>query len=117
MPTTTDYAKALTHPLRAEILARLDVAAHANGSHDGARPGAYSPSELTQLIDAPLGNVSYHVRQLATLGLLEPAGRPVPRRGAIEHFYRSRVSIEDLVNLAAAEAREARNRIAQETQT
>ena len=36
----------------------------------------------------PLGNVSYHVRTLADLGLIELV-RKVPRRGAIEHYYRA----------------------------
>jgi DNA-binding transcriptional ArsR family regulator len=117
VPNTTDYAKALTHPLRVEILARLDIAAKSNGKHDGERPGAYSPSELTALVGAPLGNVSYHVRELAKAGLIKPAGRPAQRRGALEHFYRSVVSPEDLVALATADIAELRSRIAAEGQT
>jgi DNA-binding transcriptional ArsR family regulator len=55
-----------------------------------------SPSDLADELDAPLGNVSYHVRILAQLGLLKLV-RKRPRRGAIEHYYqaRGRVRISD----------------------
>jgi DNA-binding transcriptional ArsR family regulator len=67
--------KALTHPLRIQILAALDER-------------TASPSELAEELDAPLGNVSYHVRQLAGLGLIKLVKR-TPRRGAIEHHYKA----------------------------
>jgi DNA-binding transcriptional ArsR family regulator len=67
--------KALTHPLRIQILAALDER-------------TASPSELADELKAPLGNVSYHVRQLAGLGLIKLVKR-TPRRGAIEHHYKS----------------------------
>ena len=67
--------KALTHPLRIQILAALDER-------------TASPSELADELDAPLGNVSYHVRQLAGLGLIKLVKR-TPRRGAIEHHYKA----------------------------
>ena len=67
--------KGLAHPLRIAILRVLE-----------ARRA--SPSEIAEEIDAPLGNVSYHVRFLARLGLVEPAGTR-PRRGAVEHYYRA----------------------------
>jgi DNA-binding transcriptional ArsR family regulator len=75
--------KALAHPLRVQILGVLQ--------HRTA-----SPSDLAQELDAPLGNVSYHVRILAQLGLLKLVKKR-PRRGAIEHYYqaRSRVRISD----------------------
>jgi DNA-binding transcriptional ArsR family regulator len=65
--------KALTHPLRIQILAALDER-------------TASPSELADELGAPLGNVSYHVRQLA--GLIKLVKR-TPRRGAIEHHYKA----------------------------
>jgi DNA-binding transcriptional ArsR family regulator len=68
-------AKALSHPLRARILERLE--------HQTA-----SPSELAQQLAAPLGNVSYHVRILAEAGLIELV-RTTRRRGATEHHYRA----------------------------
>jgi DNA-binding transcriptional ArsR family regulator len=67
--------KALTHPLRIQILAALDER-------------TASPSELADELKAPLGNVSYHVRQLAALGLIKLVKR-TPRRGAIEHHYKA----------------------------
>src|ERR687883_205532 len=69
------YVKAMAHPLRLRILAALE--------HRTA-----SPSELADELDAPLGNVSYHVRQLHGLGLLKLV-KETPRRGAIEHHYKA----------------------------
>jgi len=70
------YVKALSHPLRVRILGILED-----------RPA--SPVELSQHLEASLGTISYHVRQLYQLGLLELVGE-TPRRGAIEHHYRAR---------------------------
>jgi hypothetical protein len=53
--------------------------------------GAASPSELAAALGEPLGNVSYHMRILLELDCLELV-RTEPRRGALEHFYRARVS-------------------------
>jgi DNA-binding transcriptional ArsR family regulator len=69
--------KALTHPLRVQILRALEER-------------TASPSELADEIGAPLGNVSYHVRQLHALGLIKLVKR-TPRRGAIEHHYKALV--------------------------
>ena len=68
--------KALAHPLRVRALAILT-------ERDA------SPSELAEELGEPLGNVSYHVRLLHELGLIELV-RTTPRRGAIEHHYRAR---------------------------
>src|SRR3954454_10121528 len=68
------YVKAMAHPLRLSILGALE--------HRTA-----SPSELAEELGAPLGNVSYHVRQLHGLGLLKLV-KETPRRGAVEHYYR-----------------------------
>ena len=67
--------KALTHPLRVQILHALEER-------------TASPSELADEIGAPLGNVSYHVRQLHSLGLIKLV-KKTPRRGAIEHHYKA----------------------------
>ena len=80
MKPTTDITdprvvKALAHPLRVRILNLLDER-------------TASPSELADELGAPLGNVSYHVRQLASFGLIKLVKR-TPRRGAIEHHYRA----------------------------
>jgi DNA-binding transcriptional ArsR family regulator len=75
--------KALAHPLRVRILGVL-------------QDRIASPSDLAEELKAPLGNVSYHVRILAQLGLLKLVKKR-PRRGAIEHYYeaQSRVQVSD----------------------
>src|SRR3954464_96391 len=65
--------KALAHPLRVQILSTLE-------------DRVASPSDLAAELDAPLGNVSYHVRTLADLGLVKLVKRRT-RRGAVEHYY------------------------------
>ena len=45
-----------------------------------------SPRQLSDELDAPLQNVSYHVRELAKLNLIKLV-RTTQRRGAIEHHY------------------------------
>lgn len=67
-------AKTLSHPLRGLILEAVDQTA------------ARSPSELAEDLGEPLGNVSYHTRQLAQRRMLR-LSRTTPRRGAIEHYY------------------------------
>jgi DNA-binding transcriptional ArsR family regulator len=68
--------KALAHPLRVQILTTLE-------------DRIASPSDLAAELDAPLGNVSYHVRTLADLGLVKLVKRRT-RRGAVEHYYQAR---------------------------
>src|SRR4051794_11516628 len=68
--------KALGHPLRVQILTTLE-------------DRIASPSDLAAELDAPLGNVSYHVRTLADLGLVKLVKRRT-RRGAVEHYYQAR---------------------------
>ncbi|HEY6890143.1 MAG TPA: helix-turn-helix domain-containing protein [Solirubrobacter sp.] len=68
-------AKALAHPLRAQILQRL-----------GERVA--SPGDLAQELGAPLGVVSYHVRMLRDYDCIELV-RTEPVRGALQHFYRA----------------------------
>ncbi|OJU86079.1 MAG: hypothetical protein BGO11_04660 [Solirubrobacterales bacterium 70-9] len=48
-----------------------------------------SPSELTDLLSAPLGNVAYHVRVLEKCGCIEQVAT-ARRRGAVEHYFRAR---------------------------
>jgi DNA-binding transcriptional ArsR family regulator len=67
--------KGMAHPLRIHILNTL-------------QGRVASPSEIAEELEAPLGNVSYHVRFLARVGLIELAGTE-PRRGAVEHYYRA----------------------------
>jgi DNA-binding transcriptional ArsR family regulator len=65
--------KALAHPMRTRILGMLDER-------------VASPRQLSDELGAPLQNVSYHVRELAKLGLIKLV-RTSQRRGAIEHHY------------------------------
>ena len=67
--------KAISHPLRHRLLALLD-------------DRTASPNELARELELPLGRVSYHIRLLADLGVIELV-RTEPRRGALEHFYRA----------------------------
>ena len=47
-----------------------------------------SPNELKSILGATLGDVAYHVRVLKDVGLIELVDTK-PRRGAVEHWYRS----------------------------
>lgn len=58
-PLDPNLAKALSHPLRQRILERLSEGDEA------------SPNQLARVLDAPLGNVAYHVRVLHRLGFVE----------------------------------------------
>lgn len=75
--TDPRIAKAYAHPLRIHILGMLD-------------DRVASPSEIAGELDAPLTHVSYHVRQLASLGLIKLV-RTTPRRGAVEHHYTAQI--------------------------
>jgi DNA-binding transcriptional ArsR family regulator len=72
---TQQLAKALAHPLRVRILTSLNR-------------GISSPNQLSQELDEPLGNVSYHVKTLLEYDCVELV-KTEPRRGAVEHFYRA----------------------------
>lgn len=71
--TDPNIAKALAHPLRVRLLGILEER-------------TASPSELADLTGAELTLVSYHVRRLRSVGLIELVST-TPRRGAIEHHY------------------------------
>jgi DNA-binding transcriptional ArsR family regulator len=72
--TDTQTVKALSHPLRLQILRLLE-------EKDG------SPVEIATTLGLPVNRVSYHMRQLARFGLIKLVKR-TPRRGAVEHHYR-----------------------------
>jgi DNA-binding transcriptional ArsR family regulator len=71
--TDPRVVKALAHPLRVRILSMLDES-------------VLSPTQMADELDVPIGNVSYHTRQLLGLGLIKLV-RETPRRGAVEHHY------------------------------
>ena len=70
------YVKAMSHPLRVRILAIL-------------MERKASPVELAQVLEGTLGTVSYHVRTLHQLGLIELVDE-TRVRGAVEHHYRAK---------------------------
>jgi DNA-binding transcriptional ArsR family regulator len=76
-PFDPNLAKALSHPLRQRILEQLS-----------ARGGEASPTQLARQLDAPVGNVAYHVRILQKLDCVELT-RTRQVRGALEHYYRA----------------------------
>ena len=67
--------RVVAHPLRVQALSVLTE-----------RPA--SPKELAAELGAPVGNISYHVRELEAVGLIELVDEK-KRRGAVEHFYRA----------------------------
>jgi len=67
--------KGLSHPVRMECLTILATR-------------VASPRELSELLKHDLSNVSYHVRTLVELGLVELV-REESVRGAVAHFYRA----------------------------
>ena len=76
MSTAPRLERALSHPLRVRILAILDEE-------------TTSAVEISRTLRAEIGVVSYHIRTLHRLGLLELV-RETPRRGAIQRYYRAR---------------------------
>jgi DNA-binding transcriptional ArsR family regulator len=74
-------ARVLSHPLRPRILEILTYRKEA------------SPNEIAAELGVPLGTLSYHTRLLRDAGWIELV-REVPRRGAVEHFYRAVVRPE-----------------------
>lgn len=72
---TENRIKAMSHPLRAQILRIL-------------ADRTASPAEMARELDEELSNVSYHTKQLVEFECAELVStRPV--RGALEHFYRA----------------------------
>ncbi|HEY1595587.1 MAG TPA: winged helix-turn-helix domain-containing protein [Thermoleophilaceae bacterium] len=72
--TDTETVKALSHPLRVQILRLLE-------EKDS------SPVEIATALGLPVNRVSYHMRQLARFDLIKLV-KTTPRRGAVEHHYR-----------------------------
>jgi DNA-binding transcriptional ArsR family regulator len=67
--------KALSHPLRFQILAKLNESPS-------------SPSDLAAELGEKVGNVAYHVRTLLDLDTVELV-KTEQVRGTLEHFYRA----------------------------
>lgn len=75
-PDTPELIAALNHPLRRRILR----------AYLGGRFQTASSTRLADEMGMPLGNVAYHVKTLARLGVLELVRREKVR-GAEERFY------------------------------
>jgi DNA-binding transcriptional ArsR family regulator len=67
-------AKALSHAMRAQILALI------------AEVGKASPKQVSERLGQDIRSVAYHVRVLQRLGCVELVDTK-QRRGATEHFY------------------------------
>jgi DNA-binding transcriptional ArsR family regulator len=67
--------RALAHPLRVKLLAYLN-------------DREWSPNELSEELNEGLSQVSYHIKVLKDLEMIEMT-RTEPRRGAVEHYYRA----------------------------
>jgi DNA-binding transcriptional ArsR family regulator len=74
-PAHEQLVKGLSHPVRVECLTIL-------------AERVASPRELAELLDDDLSNVSYHVRVLDELGLIELV-REESVRGAVAHYYKA----------------------------
>jgi DNA-binding transcriptional ArsR family regulator len=66
--------KALSHPLRIQILQELEIEQS-------------SPARISERFDTSLGTVAYHFRVLLECGRVELVEQR-PARGAVEHIYR-----------------------------
>ncbi len=83
-PSDEDLISALNHSLRRVILRRL---------HRTDRP--LSPADLSRLVGVRVTNLSYHFNVLRQHRIVKVVDeRPI--RGAVEHFYESKVADNSL---------------------
>lgn len=85
---TARKQKVFAHPLRVTIMQELAEA-------------TMSPTQLADKIGCPLPNLSYHVRMLVELGMIELVNTK-PRRGAIEHYYKATGEFQKTVPMMPA---------------
>jgi hypothetical protein len=93
----TRLAKAFSHPLRQRLLM----------AYSGR---VLSPSQAAAELDAPLGDVSYHTKQLVAHGCVELV-EAVRGRGGVKHFYRATVPYEVADREWSALSPESRSRL------
>lgn len=74
-PVDQRLMKALSHPLRVQILTLVNER-------------EWSPNEMSKELEEGLSQVSYHVKVLKDFEMIEMV-RTEPRRGAVEHFYKA----------------------------
>jgi DNA-binding transcriptional ArsR family regulator len=70
-----NIVRGLAHPLRVRILTVLN-------------DRVASPNELSKELEEGLSQVSYHIKVLKDFEMIEMT-KTLPRRGAVEHFYRA----------------------------
>lgn len=87
--------KALDHGLRRRILRVMNEAG-----------GPISPVKMGELLDASLGNISYHVNILHDLGAVELDSLQQVR-GAMEHFYVAKTDDNKAIMALLEETRDA----------
>lgn len=86
-------ARAYGHPVRARALMIL-----------GKRVA--SPKQIAEELDEPIGKVSYHIRDLRDMGLIELVETD-NSRGGVQHFYRAtRLAVIDSEEMEAQPAAE-----------
>ncbi len=71
--TRQELVRALSHPLRMEILEKL-------------RGRVASPAELSREMNQRVGVISYHAQTLLRCGCVELV-HTEPRRGSVENFF------------------------------
>jgi DNA-binding transcriptional ArsR family regulator len=79
-------AEAFVHPIKLRILALMAGPPPARAPAQHLPEPGWSPNSLYVAVGEPLGNVSYHVRQLQKAGLIQLIATR-QRRGALEHYY------------------------------
>jgi len=79
-------AEAFVHPLKLRVLALMTEPPPPRAVSQGEPEPGWSPNSLNAALGEPLGNVSYHIRQLEKAGLIELVAVK-QRRGALEHYY------------------------------
>jgi DNA-binding transcriptional ArsR family regulator len=82
---------ALNHPARRQILRELS-----------GEEAEKSPSEMAQAATISLSGISFHARVLCELQVTR-CTRTQPVRGALEHFYASNVTDNELVSAILVE--------------
>lgn len=75
-PVDQRLMKALSHPLRVQILTLVNTR-------------EWSPNEMSKELDEGLSQVSYHVKVLREDFEMIEVVKTEPRRGAVEHYYRA----------------------------
>jgi DNA-binding transcriptional ArsR family regulator len=91
------WAKALSHPLRGNILRLM------------RRDGTLSPIAVSREIGQSVGTIAYHFRQLHKLGYIEVCDER-QRRGATEHVYRLTAASSPAADSTNASRRSSRIR-------